>query len=152
MKDKSRKNALKCKLEYLPLIPFPPGDNIVKYYLHMTKDLAEELRLDHIFVHAEETINSKIKMILWTHKYKYNKIIPLLGGFHTLLVYLKILYKKYGCLGLQDWWVDAGAIADGSVLQSIEGKHYARGIRMYKQSFCALLKCNCRKIHRWKII
>ena len=86
------------------------------------------------------------------HKYKYNKIIPLLGGFHALLVYLKILYKKYGCLGLQGWWVDAGVIADGSVLQSIEGKYYARGIRMYKQSFCALLKCNCRKIHRWKII
>ena len=75
------------------------------------------------------------------HKYKYNKIISLLGGFHILLVYLKILYKKYGCLGLQDWWVDAGAVADGSVMSSIEGKHYARGIRMHKQSFCALLKC-----------
>ena len=70
------------------------------------------------------------------HKYKYNKIIPLLDGFHTLLVYLKILYKKYGCLGLQGWWVDAGTIADGSVMQSIEGKHFARGIRMHKQSFC----------------
>ena len=43
--------------------------------------------------------------------------------------------------GLQDRLVDAGAIADGSVKQSIEGNHYARGIRMQKQSFCALLKC-----------
>ena len=98
MKDTSRKNTVKGKLEYLPVIPFPPGDNIVKYYLDMIKDLAEELGLDHIFVHADQAINSKINMILWMHKYKYNKIIPLLGGFHTVLVYLKILYKKYGCL------------------------------------------------------
>ena len=141
MKDTSRKNTVKGKLEYLPVIPFPPGDNIVKYYLDMIKDLAEELGLDHIFVHADQAINSKINMILWMHKYKYNKIIPLLGGFHTVLVYLKILYKKYGCLRLQDWWVDAGAITDGSVMQSIEGKHYARGIRMHKHSSCALMKC-----------
>ena len=42
MKDISRKNTVKCKLEYLPVIPFPSGDNIVKYYLNMIKDLAEE--------------------------------------------------------------------------------------------------------------
>ena len=112
MKDTSRKNMVKCKLEYLPVIPFPPGDNIVKYYLDMIKDFAEKLGLDHIFVHADEGIDSKINMILWMSKYKYNKIIPLLGDFHTLLAYLKTLYKKYGCLGLQDWWIDAGAIAD----------------------------------------
>ena len=145
MKDTSRKDTVKCKLEYLPVIPFPPGDNIVKYYLDMIKDLAEELGLDHIFVHADEAINSKINVILWMHKCKYNKVIPLLGSFHTSLVYLKILYKKYGCLRLQDWWVDAGAIADGSVMQSIEGNHYARGIRMHKQSFCVLLKCKLQE-------
>ena len=31
------------------------------------------------------------------------KKIPLLGGFHTLLVKLKILYKKYGLLGIGGW-------------------------------------------------
>ena len=34
---------------------------------------------------------------------KYENVIPLTGGFHKLLVYLKILCKKYNCLGLQDW-------------------------------------------------
>ena len=54
MKDTSRKNTVKCKLEYLPVIPFPPGDNIVKYFLRMIKDLTEELGVDHVFVHADE--------------------------------------------------------------------------------------------------
>ena len=38
MKDTSRKNTVKCKLGYLPVIPFPPGDNIAKYFLDMMKD------------------------------------------------------------------------------------------------------------------
>ena len=68
----------------------------------------------------------------------YENVIPLISGFHALLVYLKILYKKYNCLGLQDWWVDAGAIQEGSVCKAIEGKHYQRGIRLRKQSMNAL--------------
>ena len=95
-------------------------------------------------MHADEAINSKINIIMWLHQGKYDQIVPLIGGFHTLLVYLKILYKKYGCLGFQDWWVHSGVIADGSVSQAIEGRHYARSVRLHKQSFCALL--------RWKIL
>ena len=78
-------------------------------------------------------------MIIWLYEKKYDKIIPLIGGFHTLLVYLKILFKKYGCLGLQQWWVVANAIQQGSVSQAIEGRHY-RGICLHKQSFNVLLR------------
>ena len=41
MRDTSRKNTVKCKLEYLPVIPFPPGDDIVKYYFDMEKVTAK---------------------------------------------------------------------------------------------------------------
>ena len=116
MKDKSWKNTVKCKLEYLPVIPFPTGDTTVKYYLDMIKDLAEELGLDIYLFMQTKQLTAKSTWYFGCIKYKYNKIISLLGGFHILLVYLKILYKKYGCLGLQHWWVDAGAVADGSVM------------------------------------
>ena len=61
MKDTSETNTEKCKLEYLPVIPFPPGENIVKYYLDMIVDLAEELELNHVFDNADEAINSYAK-------------------------------------------------------------------------------------------
>ena len=54
------------------------------------------------------------------------KKIPLLGGFHTLLVKLKILYKKYGLLGMEDWWVDSNVVAVSSADKASEGKHYFR--------------------------
>lgn len=81
--------------------------------------------MDYIFAHADEAINSKMWIISWLNQERYNKIIPLMGGFHTILVNLKILFKKYGCLGFKDWWVDSGATADGSVAQAFEGRHYA---------------------------
>ena len=102
--------------------------------------MTEDLQIDHIFVHADETINSKMWMIIWLCEKKYDKIIPLIGGFHALLVYLKILLKKYGCLSLQQWWVAANAIQERSVSQAIEGRHYYRGICLHKQSFNALLR------------
>ena len=67
-----------------------------------------------------------------------------MGGFHTILVNLKILFKKYGCLGFKDWWVDAGAIAESSVAQAIEGRHYYRSVCLHKQSFEALIRYRMR--------
>ena len=58
----------------------------------------EEFVTNDIFINANETIYSKIVMIIRLYNGKYNP--PLIGGFHALLVYLKILHKKYNCLGL----------------------------------------------------
>ena len=123
MKDTSAIETAKCKLEYLPVVPLPPNDNIVKWHIDMIIQMAEDLEIEHVFVHADDAINSKMLMIMWLHQHKYKKLIPLIGGFHTLLVFLKIMYKKYGCLGLQQWWVAGGTIKEGSVSQAIEVRH-----------------------------
>ena len=79
-------------------------------------------------------------IIKWLYGKRYDKITSLLGGFHTLNVMLKILYKKYALLGLKDWWIDADAIAMGSADQCAEGRHYSRSIRLHKQSYEALMR------------
>ena len=61
---------------------------------------------------------------MWLYNGKHENVVPLISGFHTLLIYLKILQKKYNCLGLQDWWVDAGEIQKVPVCKAIAGKHY----------------------------
>ena len=61
-----------------------------------------------------------------------------MGGFHILLVNLKIFYKKYGLLGLRGCWVKSNILADGSVDKAFEGQLYSRGTRLHKQTFEAL--------------
>ena len=51
---------MNCKLEYLPVVPLPLGDNVIKWYMDMIVQMADDLELDYIFAHADEAINSKM--------------------------------------------------------------------------------------------
>lgn len=95
MKSVTNCSTTKCKLEYLPVVPLPPGYNVIKWYMDIIVQMADDLELDYIFAHADEAVNSKMLIIPWLKQERYDKIIPLMGGFHTILVNLKILFKKY---------------------------------------------------------
>ena len=113
--------------------------------MDLLMDMADDFGIQCIFAHSDEAIYCKMVLIQWINEGKYDKIVNLLGGFHTIMVKLKILYKKYGALGFRDWWVDAGAIAEGSSVQAVEGRYYFRAIRLHKQSFEALLRLRIKK-------
>ena len=59
---------------------------------------------------------------------------------------LKILYKKYGLLGLRGWRFKSKIIADGSVDTALDGRHYSRGTRLYKQTFETLVCFKCKSV------
>ena len=67
-------------------------------------------------------------------------------AYHILLVKLKILYKKYNLLGLQQWWLKSETISEGLVNQAAEGKHYSTSIRLHKRSLEYLLRFQSEKI------
>ena len=94
LKNTPRKDTINFKLKYLPVIHFSSEDNIVKYYLNMSRDFTKVLGFDCISAHAFEAFTSKINMILLMHQSKYGTVIPSLAGFYTLVVYLKILHEK----------------------------------------------------------
>ena len=140
MKEVTVSTKKKSLLDYMEVIPLPPNDTVCKWYLDLLLDMANDFGIQCIFAHSDEAIYCKMVLLQWLHQGKYDKIINLLGGFHTIMVKLKILYKRYGALGFREWWVDGGAIAEGSSIQAIEGRHYFRAIRLHKQSFEALLR------------
>ena len=51
-----------------------------------------------------------------------------MGGFHQICGFRRVLFKRYNCSGLQNWFVHSGAIAAGSVSlsQAFEGSYYHR--------------------------
>ena len=81
----------KSRNEYLPTIPHPPDDSNYKYYLDYIIDLADSLHLEHISVHCDQAVVYKMSEIMWKELGKYNKMKCLMGGFHILLVRLKVL-------------------------------------------------------------
>lgn len=146
MKAVTSSRTSKSLLEYMEVVPLPPNDTICKWYLDLLMDMAEDFGLQCIFAHSDEAIYSKMVLLQWLNEGKYDKVVNLLGGFHTIMVKLKIMYKKYGALRFRDWWVEAGAIAEGSSVQAVEGRHYFRAIRLHKQSFEALVRYRLKKM------
>ena len=146
MKAVTASETSKSLIEYMEVVPLPPSDTVCKWYLDLLIDMAEDLGLQCIFAHSDEAIYCKMVLLQWLNEGRYEKVVNLLGGFHTIMVKLKIMYKKYGALGFREWWVDAGAIAEGSSIQAMEGRHYFRAIRLHKQSFEALLRYRMKKM------
>ena len=50
----SHAETVKCKLEYLPVVPLLPHDNIVKWYMDNIVQIMEETGTEEIFVHADK--------------------------------------------------------------------------------------------------
>ena len=103
-------------------------------------DVIKDLELDYIFVHADEDVYARLAQIIWKHSDAYKKVIILMGGFHTLRVRQRLIFKRHGFLNFKDWCVDSGIIALGSVDTAIMAKHYYRNMRLLKESFDALVQ------------
>ena len=94
--------------------------------------------INQTLYHSDQNVFYKIYRIIWKVK-KCDSAINIIGGFHILLL-------KLNLLGLQQWWLKSTIIAESSVNQAAEGKHYSRAIRLHKQSLECLLRFQSEKI------
>ena len=60
---------------------------------------------------------------------KFDKIIPVLGPFHTQVAFITAISKRFEGSGLSDLFVSAGIIAEKSADQALRGKHFRRIVR-----------------------
>ena len=132
--------ANKSIIEYEPQLLGKPDYSVCKSYLDSLLNTIHDLGLQHIFSHADEDIYNKLLQILWKYPDRYFKIIPLLGGFHELLVRQKLIHKRHSIIGYKQWFVESGVMLEGSAEQAFKGKHYYRCMRLLKAAFCALVQ------------
>ena len=84
--------------------------------------------------------------LIWKHGKFDKKIIPLMGGFHQLLVLQKIIYRRHACIGYKKWFVDSKIMTSGSVDKTVEGRHYYRFMRVHKEAFDAIVQARIESI------
>ena len=59
--------------------------------------------------------------------HQFKDIVPILGTFHQQMSYIYAIYKRFKGSGMADTQVTAGIVAEGSVDQALQGRHYRRG-------------------------
>ena len=91
--------AIQSDVHYFLVIPFPSNESVLKDYLDFLFDLKSGVKVDNILSHDQDVLY-KVSQIM-----RKKGIINIMGGFHILLVNLKILHKEHGLLGLRGWWI-----------------------------------------------
>ena len=73
-------------------------------------DVLNDLEITHNFVHADEKVYANLVQLIWKYPDHYNQITPLMGGFHSLKVKLRLLHERFE-LEVTQWWSKANNIA-----------------------------------------
>ena len=133
--------VLKSSIRYLDCIDSPATD-ISTIYQVMTKALSiiESLKLESIVCVFDQAIYSKAAEIKWREPEKFANCILMMGIFHLLMTYMSILNKRFADAGLCDTLLQSSIVAEGSIHRALSGKHYNRGIRLYKLFYEALMR------------
>ena len=80
----------------------------------------------------------KAHPLLWNSPVRYQKHIVVIGSFHAVCAYIKMVGKKMQGTGLGDILIEAGLISSGSLHGVLMGKQYNRAIRCHKTMLEAL--------------
>ena len=70
--------------------------------------------------------------IIWNDPERYNKHVILVGTFHFLRAYMKMLGEKMAGSGLSDILLEAGLISGGSLTGVMSGKRYKHALHCHK--------------------
>ena len=76
----------------------------------------------------------------------YKCINILIGGFRQLHAKQGLIYKCFNCIGIKDWYVNAGVIPPTSAAQVVEGCHYYRCMHLHKERFNVLVQFRFEKV------
>ena len=69
----------------------------------------------------------------------FEKILPVLGGFHTVCAFLSVIHQGFRGSGHKDLAVAAVMIEPGSVDDAIKDGHYKREMRIHKLTYETLV-------------
>ena len=77
-------------------------------------------------------VGMKALPLIWNVPDKYKNHIVMVGTFHLVCAYFKMVGKKMAGSGLSDVLLEAGLIGSGSVHGVLSGKHYERAMHCHK--------------------
>ena len=104
----------------------------IYYVLERCLKIKEKLNLKLIVCVFAQAIYCKAMEIKWKEPEKFAPCVIMLGIFHTIMMYLGIIGKRFRDAGLRDLLVQSEVIAEGSVDRALSGKMYNQSVRYVK--------------------
>ena len=131
--------TLKTSIGYLDSIDAPATDlSTTNGVLLRCLKMKASLHLESIVCVFNEAIYAKAAQIKYNNPEKFKPYALMLRIFHTLMMYLGIIGKRFGDAGLADLLVKCEVLVDHSVKGALSGKIYNRAVPYVKLLYEAL--------------
>ncbi|KAL5013682.1 hypothetical protein ScPMuIL_007952 [Solemya velum] len=120
-------------VDYYPVINHPITEyRTVQECLRYAEKATTEVEQEYVVTTFDLGVCMKALPLIWNTTVKYQKHIVMIGTFHLICAYLRMVGKKMACSGLSDVMLEAGLIWTGSSQGVHTGKHYDRAMHCHK--------------------
>ena len=92
----------------------------------------ELLHLVSIVRVFDQAIYCEACEIKWEEPHKFRNCLLMMGMFHLLTNYMRILKKRFYDAGMKDVLFQSATLTKESIEQALNSKNFNRGVRQYK--------------------
>ena len=124
---------------YFTTLPKPPTKSVIYTVMEKTETTAVSKNVPFIQFVGDQPVYAYIVELKYENPDKFAHILPMRGSFHIEMSFMSAIYKRLKESNIEDLLVEAGLIAQGSVVQALRGSHYNRATRLYKLFYEAML-------------
>lgn len=124
---------------FLPLILNPAHEyGTLNTVIKRGISLADKLNFEYIVFTVDQALYCKMLELRWSSEFYQKRIVLRMGGLHIAMNYLKAIGQHMKDSGLAEIWIESGVLSAASVNKVLEGKAYAKGMRVHKLTYQAL--------------
>ncbi len=124
---------------YYPVINCPITEyKAVQECLRYSEEATKEVGQRYTISTFDLGVCMKAYPLIWKNPERYKDHIIMIGSFHVVCAYMKMVGKKMDGSGLSDVLLEAGLVTSGSVPGILAGKQYNRALTCHKTLLEAL--------------
>ena len=126
-------------ISYMPIVQAPAHDfDTLNTVVLRCKHVAQKLGQQHVVITVDEALFCKLMELKWAKPDFQDCLIVRLGGLHIAMNFMKVLGKHVQSSGLLEAWIDGNLIGSKTAVQIMDGKSYAKGMRLHKITLQAM--------------
>ena len=126
-------------IDYYPVIPFPITDYAtIAETLRFAEEASKEVGQKYAIVTYDLGVCLKAYPLIWNYSERYKNHIVMIGTFHIICAYMKMVAKKMKGSGFSDILMESDLMTSGSMVSVLSGKGYAHAMNCHKTLMEAL--------------
>lgn len=124
---------------FMPLILNPAHEfNTLVTVVSRCIAVADKLNYPYVVLTVDQQLHIKLLDVKWSSPIFQERLVLMMGGFHIACNFMKAIGQHMSCTGLAEMWVESGVLSEGSAQKVLNGKAYAKGMRIHKLTYQAL--------------